>query len=168
MKVFLVDDSDHVIQRLSRMIAVLPGVVVMGHASDIPAALQAIRAESPDLVVLDLHLPSGSGIKVLQVIKREKPTTRVIVHTNYAFPQYQKKCIESGADAFLDKSKDFDKIPRVIQELARHQRSRGKTSAASVLTSPRTLGLHSPARIPAKAHLSLKTPVAVRNKPSSS
>ena len=148
MKVFLVDDSVQVIQRLSRMIAALPGVVVMGQASDIPAALQAIRAESPDVVVLDLHLPSGSGIKVLQMIKREKPATKVIVHTNYAFPQYQKKCIESGAVAFLDKSKDFDKIPRVIEELARHQRSRGKRSAASALKSPRTLGLRSPARIP--------------------
>lgn len=118
MKVFLVDDSAQVIERLKEMLAPLPGVELMGIAADIPAAFIGLRAVTPDVVLLDLHLPGGSGIEVLKVIKKEMPATKVIVLTNYAFPQYQRKCEEAGADAFLDKSKDFAKVPEVIESLS--------------------------------------------------
>ena len=118
MKVFLIDDSAQVIERLMEMLAPLPGVEVVGHAADIPEALLALPSASPDVVLLDLHLPSGSGIEVLEAIKKEMPATIVIVLTNYAFPQYKQKCLELGAHAFLDKSKDFTVVPKMISAIA--------------------------------------------------
>jgi len=125
MKVFLIDDSPKVIERLQEMIAPIPGVELVGYAADIPGALRVFRTKCPDVVVLDLHLPGGNGIQVLQTIKKEKPETVVIVLTNCAFPQYEKKCAEAGAHSFLDKSKDFGRVPRVIQALSR-ERDHGK------------------------------------------
>ena len=70
-------------------------------------------------MLLDLNLPSGSGIKVLQMIKNEMPGVVAVVLTNYAFPQYRKKCAEAGAYAFLDKSTDFNKVPQLLSELSK-------------------------------------------------
>lgn len=121
MRVFLVDDSTKVIERLKEMLAPLPGVELVGTAADIPEAMPAIRVARPDVVLLDLHMPSGSGVEVLQALKQEMPAINVIVLTNYAFPQYEKKCMEAGAHAFLDKSTDFIKVPQVIQALSKQQ-----------------------------------------------
>lgn len=119
MNVFLVDDSPVVIERLEEMLDPLPGIEVIGYAADIPEALRSIREAKPDVVLLDLHLPSGSGIEVLKKIKKEMPATVVIVLTNYAFPQYSEKCMELGAHAFLDKSSDFTSIPEMVWALVR-------------------------------------------------
>jgi DNA-binding NarL/FixJ family response regulator len=118
MTVLLIDDSALVIERLQEMLLPLPGVELIGPAANIPEALRSVRVSSPDVVVLDLNLPGGSGVTVLKTIKKEKPSTIVIVLTNYAFPQYEKKCFEAGADLFLDKSKDFARVPRLIQKLS--------------------------------------------------
>jgi len=112
MTVLLIDDSALVIERLQEMLLPLPGVELIGPAANIPEALRSVRVSSPDVVVLDLNLPGGSGVTVL------KTSTIVIVLTNYAFPQYEKKCFEAGADLFLDKSKDFARVPRLIQKLS--------------------------------------------------
>lgn len=114
MKVLLVDDSAQVVERLKAMLAPLPGIEIIGSTADLPEALQSIQTTRPEVVLLDLHLPSGSGIQLLRMIKNEKLTIKVIVLTNYAFPQYRKKCLEAGAYAFLDKSTDFTAVPQLL------------------------------------------------------
>jgi DNA-binding NarL/FixJ family response regulator len=136
MKVFLIDDSAQVLERLEEMLAPLPGVEVIGHAADIPEVLPSLRAATPDVVLLDLHLPSGSGIEVLEAIKIEMPAIIVIVLTNYAFPQYEQKCLDLGAYAFLDKSTDFTSVPEMIWALA-HPNSPWEGSLPSSLSAPR-------------------------------
>jgi DNA-binding NarL/FixJ family response regulator len=117
MKVLLVDDSPQVIECLKEMLVPLEGIDLIGHAGDIPEALSMIREAKPDVVLLDLNLPSGSGIEVLGTIKKEMPAVSIMVLTNYAFPQYKKRCLNLGAYAFLDKSTDFMKIPQLIRTL---------------------------------------------------
>lgn len=118
MKIFLVDDSPQVIERLKEMLNPIAGVEVIGFAGDIPAALNSIRATLPDIVLLDLNLPDGSGIQLLRAMRTETPDVKVIVLTNYAFPQYKRKCLALGAHAFLDKSTDFTSVPDLIRMLA--------------------------------------------------
>jgi DNA-binding NarL/FixJ family response regulator len=118
IKVFLIDDSARVIQRLEEMLAPLHGVDVVGFASNVSEALRNILASAPSIVILDLQMVGGNGIAVLQTIKQPNPTTILIILTNYATPQYQKKCVAAGAHAFLDKSKDFAQVPWVVQTLS--------------------------------------------------
>jgi DNA-binding NarL/FixJ family response regulator len=116
MRVFLADDSPLVIERVKELIAVLPRVETVGQAGDVPGAQKSIRELNPDVVILDIHMPGGSGIEVLQTIKKEKPATVVIIFTN--FPEYREKCINLGADFFLDKLAEFDKIPEILLGLS--------------------------------------------------
>jgi DNA-binding NarL/FixJ family response regulator len=117
MNVLMVDDSAQVIERLKEMLGLLPGVEVVGWVADLPEALETVQTAKPDVVLLDLHLPSGSGLQLLETIKSQKLNSVVIVLTNYAFPQYRRKCVEAGAYAFLDKSTDFTKVPEVVAAL---------------------------------------------------
>ena len=71
--------------------------------------------KKPDVVILDIRMPDGSGIDVLQTIKQGEPAPAVIVLTNYPYPAYRQKCLQAGADFFLDKSTEFDQIPELIE-----------------------------------------------------
>jgi len=117
MKVFIADDSKVLRERVIEMFSELPGIEIIGHAQDVPEALTAIKKLNPDVVILDIRMPGGSGIDVLQDIKKEKQAPVVIILTNYPYPQYRKKCLGLGADYFFDKSTEFEKITELFKQL---------------------------------------------------
>ena len=118
LKVFICDDSATVRERLVTMALDLPRVSIVGLAEDTPGCLQAILEARPDVVILDIRMPGGSGIDVLRQLKQSRPYPKVIMLTNFAYAQYRSKCQQAGADFFFDKSTEFDQIP-VALELVR-------------------------------------------------
>ena len=118
--VYVVDDSDFVRERLIEMLSELEGVEIAGGTGDPLEAVAAIRQMVPDAVILDIRLPRKSGIEVLRDIKKDRPSPVVIILTNYPYPQYQKECTEAGADYFLNKSTEFNKIADVLKGLAKN------------------------------------------------
>jgi len=119
MRVLIADDSPLIAQRVSAMLAVIGGVEVVGQVESVAEAQEAVRRLEPDVLILDFRMPGGSGLNVLESIKRDRVSPIVIVLTNYAFPQYRVKCLESGARFFLDKSTEFEKVAEVLQGLVR-------------------------------------------------
>ena len=117
MKIFIADDSAVVRERLAAMLSDLSEVQVVGEAQDAPEATSSIRKLNPDVVVLDIRMPRGNGIEVLEKIKKNNPALTVIMLTNYPYPQYRKKCMKAGADYFFDKSTEFEKVTEVLKEL---------------------------------------------------
>ena len=118
MKIVLVDDSAVVRARMKIMLAELPGIEITGEAADVAEAVEVIQEQEPDVVILDLQLPSGSGIDVLRKIKRTRPEIVVIMLTNYATPQYRHAYLSAGADYFLDKFAEHNQLMTVLEELA--------------------------------------------------
>ena len=118
--VYVVDDSDFVRERLIEMLSELEGVEIAGGTGDPLEAVAAIRQMVPDAVILDIRLPRKSGIEVLRDIKKDRPSPVVIILTNYPYPQYQKECTEAGADYFLNKSTEFNKIADVLKNLTKN------------------------------------------------
>jgi DNA-binding NarL/FixJ family response regulator len=117
MKVFIADDSPILQDRLKTMLSDFPEVEIAGQARDVPEAIKSIQDLNPDLVILDIRMPGGSGIEVLQSIKKGRPDIKVIVFTNYPYPQYRKKCMDLGADYFFAKATESDRIPVAVSEL---------------------------------------------------
>ncbi|NUM81550.1 response regulator transcription factor [bacterium] len=114
-KILLVDDSPIVRERLKIMVEeALPDCIVYEaqNRDQGSASFDRIR---PDAVILDIHLPDGSGIDLLARIKSIAPLVRVIMLTNYAYAQYEHKCKNLGADYFLDKSKEYDRIREIFE-----------------------------------------------------
>lgn len=117
MKVFIVDDSLVLRERLEEMLSDLPTIEIMGYAQDVSEAITSIKKLNPDVVILDIRMPGGSGIDVLQDIKKDNQAPVVIMLTNYPYPQYRKKCMDLGADFFFDKSTEFEKINAIFKQM---------------------------------------------------
>jgi len=117
MKVFIVDDSKIVCERLIEMLSELPGVEIAGKAHKVVEATNLIEKIKPDVVILDIRMPGGSGIDILRKIKKNKAAPLVIMLTNYPYPQYRKKCMDAGGDFFFDKSDEFEKVVEVLKDL---------------------------------------------------
>lgn len=117
MRVFITDDSKIVVERLADLLKDVSGVKVVGQAGNALEAVLSIHETNPDAVILDLQMPGGSGLDVLRAIRRGHPRLQVLICTNFAYPQYRDKCMAAGANYFLDKSADFDKIPAILRQL---------------------------------------------------
>jgi len=119
MKVLIVDDSKIVCDGLQQMLINIDDVEVVGPAHNAHEATAAISELKPDVVILDIRLPGPSGIEVLKDIRDKKLPIRVIMLTNYPYPQYRKKCEELGADYFIDKVTEIEKIPDILIAIKR-------------------------------------------------
>lgn len=119
MKVVIADDSRVVVERLSDLLKEIPGVELAGRAGDAAEAIRCIRRVNPDLVILDFQMPGGTGLDILRLIRSERPRLCVLICTNYPYPRYKEECLAAGANYFLDKSAEFEKIPRILRELIR-------------------------------------------------
>lgn len=116
--VFVVDDSPVVRERLVAMISELPNIEIVGEADIAFEAIHSIRKLRPSIVVLDISMPGGSGMYVLETIKKERPGPMVIMLTNFAHEHYRQRCIELGADYFFDKSTEFERVTEILREPA--------------------------------------------------
>jgi DNA-binding NarL/FixJ family response regulator len=117
IKVFIVDDSLIIRERLVTMLEELAQIDIVGQAGNVTDAINAIRLHQPDAIILDILIPGGSGFKVLQNVKQNKLKPMVIILTNYPYPAFRQKCLGAGADFFLDKSNEFDQIPDLLKQL---------------------------------------------------
>jgi len=116
-KVFIVEDSASIRERLAGMLAGMKGVSVVGEAATPQAAVEGILRTRPNLAVLDIHLTGGSGIEVLRAVHPQAPEVDFVVLTNHPSPQYRRVCMESGASHFLDKTTEFAEVEKIIAGL---------------------------------------------------
>lgn len=119
MKIFIADDSGLIRDRLKNALTEVAGMEFIGEAGNALEARHLIDKLDPDVVILDIRMPGGNGIDMIQSIKKRHPNTIVIMLTGYPYPQYKKRCLELGADYFFDKSLGLDGIIRTVEKLIR-------------------------------------------------
>jgi DNA-binding NarL/FixJ family response regulator len=112
--VLIVEDSPIVTERLMNIINDVEDVKFTLQAFNYNEAVTLYKAVKPSVIILDINLPDKNGIEVLKTIRAMGGTERIIVLTNYANDFYKNECLEYGADYFLDKSKDFEKLIELI------------------------------------------------------
>ena len=132
MKVFIADDSDLFRSQLIEMISEVEGVEIVGQAWDAQQALEAITAQAPDVVTLDVNILNGSGIDVLMKIKKEGLAPVVIMLTNQSSLPYRKKCRQAGADYFIDKAIEISEVRQIIEELLSRFKTQSKSPGVSL------------------------------------
>jgi len=117
--VFIVDDSPVVRERLSSMISELSNVNIVGQADIAFEAIESIRKLNPEVVVLDISMPGGNGLYVLEMIRKHSVKALVLMLTNFGHEQYRQKCLQLGADYFFDKSTEFEQVIEVLKGVRR-------------------------------------------------
>lgn len=113
----IVDDSIIVVDRLIPMLESLENIAFVIHAGSYEEAIEMLAAIKPDFILLDIQLPDKSGIELLREIRGKDQEMIVIMITNHATPEYGNLCKKLGAQHFFDKSKDFELISDVIEEV---------------------------------------------------
>ena len=126
MKVFVVEDSSAVRERLVEMIRDVNDVEVVGEAATYDTAVAGIINTRPDVAVLDIKLAneSGSGIDALIEVRKTLPGIRAIILSNYSTPQHLKASADAGAEYFLDKSIEFERVREILEQMKVATRAR--------------------------------------------
>jgi len=117
MRVLIADDSEILRSRLIEMLSEFKEIEIVGQTGYVQEAIKLIKELIPDVVILDIRLPDGTGINVLEMIKKRDISTKVIIFTNYPYFQYRKKCLDAGAEFFFYKAAEFEKLVEVLKEL---------------------------------------------------
>jgi DNA-binding NarL/FixJ family response regulator len=102
VRVFLVDD--HAMVRAGVRAELGDGVQVVGEAADVPGAVAGIRASTPDVVLLDVHLPGGGGLAVLESLRAELPGTRWLALSVSDAAEDVIAVIRAGARGYVTKT----------------------------------------------------------------
>lgn len=105
--------------RIAELIRRLPDVDLIDTVDTEAEALRRLAAAAPDVVILDLHLRVGSGFGVLRSLQRSTdPRPKIIVLTGFDLPEYRREAESFGVEAFLNKSRDYHRLPSLLSEFA--------------------------------------------------
>jgi DNA-binding NarL/FixJ family response regulator len=127
MKVIIADDSKILRERIIRVLLTIPGVEIVAEAEDSHEAIKNIEELKPDVLILDIRMPSGNGLEVLKDIQQKKLSIVKILLTNYPLDQYKIKCKELGADYFFDKATEFEEVRQVVWDLVNNKKEEVKS-----------------------------------------
>lgn len=112
-KLLLVDDEREFVQTLSeRLLMRDMGSVV---AYDGESALEVVREDEPDVMILDLKMPGIDGIEVLRRVKSTQPDIEVIILTGHGSAADRETCLQLGAFAYLQKPVDVEELGKTIR-----------------------------------------------------
>lgn len=117
LTVFTIDDSEIVYNNMGSFLAEIKHVKWIGHAFNLSDAYLLLSKNLPDIVILDIQLKTESSFEFLDYLNKKYPNIVVVMFTNMSSTPYRKKCAELGAKFFLDKSAEFEQIPKILREL---------------------------------------------------
>lgn len=118
LQVLLVEDSVVICNLISNIVSNVAGVVLSGSVGSEADAIDAVSRGNVDVVILDLQLRRGTGFGVLRAVRTMDHRPVVVVLTNFALNTYREAALALGARHFLDKSRDYDRLPEILTEIA--------------------------------------------------
>jgi two-component system, NarL family, response regulator NreC len=95
---------------------------VVAETGTIPDTLREVRARHPDILVLDLNMPGGSGLEAIPVIREDCPTTSIVVLTMQTDPEYARAALRAGAMSYVLKESASDDLVDAVTAATRGER----------------------------------------------
>ena len=117
IRVLLADDHPIVRAGIRLLLEKLPGVAVSGEASDGREALERIKAQQPDVVLLDITMPGLNGLQALARMTRDFPHVRVIILSMHPNDEYVLQALKSGASGYLLKRAATAELPAALKSV---------------------------------------------------
>ncbi|MCM1567979.1 MAG: response regulator transcription factor [Roseburia sp.] len=119
IKVMLADDHNLIREGIRQLLELDEGIEVVMEASDGMECLEKVASIKPDVLLLDINMPTKNGIEVLEEIKKSRIRTRVLILTVHNTIEYLMKAVDLDVDGYLLKEVDFSELREAIYSLAR-------------------------------------------------
>jgi len=133
--------DDHAVVRigLRQLPSHAQGFRVVGEAGSVSESLSMTEQAHPDVVLMDVRLPDGSGVEACRRIKKDHPETRVVMLTSYSDEEAIVGSVMAGANGYLLKQADADALTKAIRDAASGASSLDPRAAGTLLTQFREL-----------------------------
>ena len=119
IRVVIADDHAVVRAGLRMLLDAAEGLRVVAEAGDVPTAVQVVRAHRPDVAVLDLNMPGGSGLEAIPQLRESTPETAIVVLTMQDDPAFARQALQGGASGFVLKEAADEELLQAIRLAAR-------------------------------------------------
>ncbi len=116
-RILIIDDHPIVREGLLAMLSTKPGLEICGEAANIIDALKLIDREKPDLAIVDLSLPDGSGLDLIKRIKARNGDTKILVMSMSDESLFAERSLRAGAMGYLHKQEAREKLLEAIQQI---------------------------------------------------
>ncbi|MFF0344593.1 response regulator [Kribbella sp. NPDC004875] len=121
VRVVVADDQTVVRDGLVTLLKLLPGIDVVAAASDGQEAVHLVAEHDPDVLLVDLRMPTMDGVEATRRVRAEHPRTEVVVLTTYSDDDSVLSALRAGARGFLTKDADAESIGRALEAAAAGQ-----------------------------------------------
>jgi DNA-binding NarL/FixJ family response regulator len=118
IRVLIADDQKIVREGLVTLIGLLPGITVVGAATDGDDAVRQALELEPDVVLMDLNMPRCNGVEATERLRHQRPDILVVVLTTYSDDAWVFSALQAGARGFLTKDAGAEEIRRAITDVA--------------------------------------------------
>ena len=121
-RILLADDHALVRAGIRVLLTSLPGIEIAGETGNGLEALERVRRDPPDAVLLDITLPDLNGLEVAARITRLGVPTRVLMLSMHASPEYAARALAAGAAGYLNKDSAFDELAAALDAICNGRR----------------------------------------------
>jgi DNA-binding NarL/FixJ family response regulator len=139
IRILIVDDHAVVRIGLKTVLANATGFRVVGEAGTVADSIALALQARPDVVLMDVRLPDGSGVEACRRIKADNPDTRVVMLTSYQDEEAIVGSVMAGASGYLLKQADAERLIQAIRDAAAGESSLDPRAAGTLLSQFREL-----------------------------
>ena len=117
IRTLLVDDDDGFRTRVKTVLGAESAIEIVGEATDGQEAIRKTRELAPQIILMDIRMPTMNGIDATKRIKQEMPEIKVLVLTLFDEEEYRNAMLDNGADGYILKQALFDELIPTIHQL---------------------------------------------------
>ena len=122
MRLLLAEDQSMLRDALSQLLQLQPDVKVVYQAADGREAMELLKTNPVDVVILDVEMPYQTGLDVLEWIKEHQPAVKVIIVTTFKRPGYFERAVKADVDAYVLKERSIADLMKTIHTVLAGQK----------------------------------------------
>jgi two-component system response regulator DesR len=133
VRIMIAEDQAMVRQALVALLGLEPDIEVVAQAATGDEAVAMVRKHRPDVAVLDIEMPGGTGIEVARQLHEDRFAGQVVIVTTFGRPGYLRAAMTAGASGFLLKDSPAAELAAAIRRVAKGERVVDPALAAAAL-----------------------------------
>jgi two-component system invasion response regulator UvrY len=117
MNILIIEDHPLIRLGLRQLIAESDPKATISQADNFPTGLSLLDSEKFELLILDIDVPGGENIRMMEIVRKRQPEILILIHSGYDEDVYALPYMQAGADGFLSKSSSHEEFQSAYKAL---------------------------------------------------